>query len=162
MMTIAEVEQARKLVQMLDRAGENHGILLVQGNLVIRNGVLNEDAPLMFEPADLKNAIELGLLQENRVSGSVEWTWYVVRKVYTTIVWYRPTPDRRYTVFTPAGSREQATGNALEAIRLNPPPGEDMSEMEHRTLDGSRLLHPGERPFNYSIHNPSGSELAVG
>jgi hypothetical protein len=87
-MNAAEAERARKLVEILERAGENHGVLLVQGNVVVRDGVRCEDAPAMFEPADLRNAIALGLLRENQVSGSVEWRWYVLRKneVYSTIV----------------------------------------------------------------------------
>jgi len=71
--------RARKLVEALRVAGEHFGLLMVQGHLVVRDGVLCTDSPSMFEEADLKNAIMLGLLQANVVSGSVAWDWYVVK-----------------------------------------------------------------------------------
>ncbi len=78
-MTIAEKERAQKLVTMLKKAGENHGLLVVAGNLVIRDGVNCTDAPMMMEETDLRNAITLGLLEPRKVSGSVEWDWYVAK-----------------------------------------------------------------------------------
>jgi hypothetical protein len=75
----AQKERARKLVKMLESAGDNHGLLVVQGNVVIRNGVQCTDSPVMFDEADLKNAIALGLLQKNVVSGSVNWEWHVLK-----------------------------------------------------------------------------------
>lgn len=163
-MNAAEVDRARKLVAMLERAGENHGVLVVQGNVVIRDGVQCEDAPAMFEPADLQNAIVLGLLRENQVSGSGEWRWYVLRKdkVYSTIVWSKAAPDRKYTLFTVAESKDKATLKAVEAIRLHPLPNLRESEMEYKTGDASRPLKPGESFLNYVINNPDGSELARG
>jgi len=74
-------ERAYKLAAMLNKAGENHGILVIQGHLVIRDGVLVEDSPMMFEEADLLNAVELGIVQKNKVEGSVSWEWYVVKRV---------------------------------------------------------------------------------
>jgi hypothetical protein len=38
-MTVAEKERALKLVAMLKKAGDNHGLLVVAGSLVIRDGV---------------------------------------------------------------------------------------------------------------------------
>lgn len=82
-MTFAENERAEKLVRMLDRAGENHGLLVVQGHLVIRNGVNLQDSPVMMEVEDLENAIVLDLL-EKRVArevagGKASWEWYVAK-----------------------------------------------------------------------------------
>lgn len=76
-MTNAEKERARKLAVMLDRAGENHGLLVVQGMVVCRDGVLVTDTPTMTDEADLQNAIALNLLEPRKVSGSVAWDWYV-------------------------------------------------------------------------------------
>jgi hypothetical protein len=72
---------AYKLAAMLNKVGENHGILVIQGHLVIRDGVLVEDSPMMFEETDLLNAVELGIVQKNKVEGSVSWEWYVVKHV---------------------------------------------------------------------------------
>lgn len=163
-MNAAEAERARKLVAMLERAGENHGILLVQGNVVIRDGAQCEDAPAMFEPADVQNAIALGLLRENQVSGSVEWRWYVLRKneVHSTIVWSKDAPDRKYTLFTVAESRDEAALKAVQAIRLHSLPNLREGELEYETGEASRPLRPGESFLNYIIGNPDGSELARG
>jgi hypothetical protein len=76
-MTIEEKERALKLVNMLKKAGENHGLLVVAGNLVIRDGVNGSNSPMMFDVSVLENAIALGLLEQRRVSGSVAWDWYV-------------------------------------------------------------------------------------
>jgi len=78
-MTRSEEERARKLVAMLQKTGENHGLLVVRGSVVIRNGVNGNDTPLMFDVAALENAIALGLLEPRRVSGSVTWDWYVAK-----------------------------------------------------------------------------------
>ena len=78
-MTPGQDERARKLVEMLKATGDNHGLLVVRGSLVIRNRVTGTDTPLMFDVAALENAITLGLLEPRRVSGSVSWDWYVAR-----------------------------------------------------------------------------------
>jgi hypothetical protein len=78
-MTIAEKERALKLVAMLKKAGDNHGLLVVAGSLVIRDGVNGADSPMMFEVAVLENAIALGLLEPRKVSGSAAWDWYVAK-----------------------------------------------------------------------------------
>jgi len=76
-----EKGRAYKLAGMLNKAGDHHGLLMVQGHLVIRDGVLVEDSPMMFEEADLLNAVELGIVQKSNVSGSLKWEWYVVKRV---------------------------------------------------------------------------------
>jgi hypothetical protein len=79
----SQEKRARKLVEMLKSAGEHHGLLVVQGNVVIRDGVECADSPAMFEETDLQNAIALDLLEERKVSGSVNWEWYVARNLRT-------------------------------------------------------------------------------
>ena len=78
-MTPGQEESARKLVEMLKATGDNHGLLVVRGSLVIRNRVTGTDTPLMFDVAALENAITLGLLEPRRVSGSVSWDWYIAK-----------------------------------------------------------------------------------
>lgn len=82
-MTIAEKQRAEKLVRMLEKAGENHGLIVVQGHLVIRNGVNLQDAPMMMEVADLENAITLDLLEKRVareiVGGKASWEWYIAK-----------------------------------------------------------------------------------
>ena len=78
-MTPGQEERARKLVDMLKATGDNHGLLVVRGSVVIRNGVNGNDTPLMFDVAALENAIALGLLEPRRVSGSITWDWYVAK-----------------------------------------------------------------------------------
>ena len=161
LMNPMEAERAQKLVARLERAGENHGLLVIQGYVVIRDGVNCEDTPADFEEADLLNAVALNLLQENQVSGSVEWKWYVLKaRVYTTRVWSRSAPERVYTIFTSADFKEQANIKAQEVIRIHPIPNMD-GVLEYETLNTSRPLKPGEN-FNFAINNPDGSELAVG
>jgi hypothetical protein len=75
----AQKQRARKLVEILKSAGDHCGLLMEQGNLVIRDGVHVTDSPAMFNEVDLQNAIELGLLEHRKVSGSVTWEWYVVK-----------------------------------------------------------------------------------
>jgi hypothetical protein len=55
------------------KAGENHGLLVVAGNVVIRDGVNGTDSPMMFDIRVLENAIALELLEPRKVSGSVAW-----------------------------------------------------------------------------------------
>jgi hypothetical protein len=82
-MTFAEKERAEKLVRLLEKAGENHGLLVLQGHLVIRNGVNLQDAPMMMEVADLENAIALNLLQKHVAreiaGGKASWEWYMAK-----------------------------------------------------------------------------------
>ena len=78
-MTRGEEERARKLVAMLQKTGENHGLLVARGSVVIRNGLNGTDTSLIFDVATLENAIALGLLEPRRVSGSATWDWYVAK-----------------------------------------------------------------------------------
>lgn len=75
-------ERARRLAEELHEAGQNCGILVVQGTVVLRSpGTPYTDVPMLFfDEADLQNAIELSLLEKRKVVGSYEWEWYVVAK----------------------------------------------------------------------------------
>jgi len=76
----SQKQRAQKLVKMLKRCGANHGVLAVQGNLVVRDGVKMTDDPFMFQEADLQNAVALGLLEKRKIDGpSGSWEWYVVK-----------------------------------------------------------------------------------
>jgi hypothetical protein len=70
------------LIDQLADAGINHGLLAVQGAVVMRGpGAPYSETPMVsFDVTDLQNAIALGLLQKAKVTGSYEWEWYVVKK----------------------------------------------------------------------------------
>jgi hypothetical protein len=83
----AHVEKrAHRLVDILESAGPNCGLLVLQGTVVMRcPGVPSKDLPTMYNEADLNNAIELRLLEKKKmligsVTGSSGWEWYVVRE----------------------------------------------------------------------------------
>jgi hypothetical protein len=83
----AHVEKrARRLVDILESAGPNCGLLVLQGTVVMRcPGVPSKDWPTMYNEADLNNAIELNLLEKRKmligsVTGSSEREYYVVRE----------------------------------------------------------------------------------
>lgn len=86
-MTPDEELRARKLVNLLERQGPNFGLLVIDGNVVLRDGPNLTDSPTMYYVSVLKNAIELGLLQENRVSGSHNWTWWVLKPTKEYLYW---------------------------------------------------------------------------
>src|SRR5713101_2711792 len=67
-------KRARKLVNQVERAGINCGVLVVPGTVVMR--CLRQDpidTPTAFDAIDLQNAIELDLLEPRSVTGSFEW-----------------------------------------------------------------------------------------
>lgn len=75
-------QRARDLVKELERAGENCGLVPVQGIVVLRSpGSPYIDVPMTFQEMDLLDAVELGLLEKQKVTGSYEWEWYVEKKV---------------------------------------------------------------------------------
>jgi hypothetical protein len=84
-MDALQEQRARKLVQQLKSAGENCGLLVSDGTVVLRAGVTNTDTPMMFEESDLNNAIALDLLQKHKstvvsMSKPDEWEWYVLKE----------------------------------------------------------------------------------
>jgi len=77
----AAIEQrARKLVKQLNGDKHYSGFLVMGGLVVLRSsGAPYTDTPTMFDEADFKNAIDLGLLEKRKVTGSVEWEWYTLK-----------------------------------------------------------------------------------
>ena len=82
-------KRALELVEHLERAGRNCGFLAVQGTVVLRcpGAPFNDTPMMMFDEADLHNALALDLLEKREVkgetipsTGSYEWEWYVVKK----------------------------------------------------------------------------------
>ncbi|MGD0222616.1 MAG: hypothetical protein ABSF71_09765 [Terriglobia bacterium] len=82
-------KHALELVEHLERAGLNCGLLAVHGTVVLRcPGVPYTETPLMmFNENDLHNAVALDLLGKQKVkvemipsTGNYEWEWYVVKK----------------------------------------------------------------------------------
>jgi hypothetical protein len=73
--------RALKMVDQLKTAGTNCGLLSVQGDVVMRcPGEPYTDTPTNFNDDDLKNAVALGLLRKQKVGGSFEWEYYVVKE----------------------------------------------------------------------------------
>jgi hypothetical protein len=81
--------RALELVEHLERAGMNCGLLAVQGTVVLRRpGAPYTDTPIvMFNEADLQNAGTLQLLAKQKVECETfpgahhySWEWYVVKK----------------------------------------------------------------------------------
>ncbi len=81
-------KRAFELVEHLERAGMNCGLLAVQGTVVLRRpGSVCTDTPMMFDETDLHNAVALDLLEKKTMvtqtyppAGSYEWEWYVTKK----------------------------------------------------------------------------------
>ena len=78
----SQEERARELVEQLEKAGMNCGLLAVQGTVVLRcPGAPYTDTPMMmFDETDLQNAVALDLLEKRKVTGSYEWEWYALKK----------------------------------------------------------------------------------
>jgi hypothetical protein len=77
----SQEKRANELAEELKEAGLNSGLLVMQGQVVLRSpGSPYTDAPLLFfQEADLNNALSLGLLQKGSVVGSsLSWEWYVL------------------------------------------------------------------------------------
>lgn len=75
-------ERARKLVEELEHEGIHTGLLIIQGVVVRRcSGAPYSDFPMpSFDEADLRNAVDLGLLEMQKILGDPEWEWWIVRK----------------------------------------------------------------------------------
>ena len=68
------------MVDHLKRSGLNNGLLAVGGTVVLRSpGSPYVDTPTGFDEEDLSNAVELGLVEKRRVTGSFEWEWYTIK-----------------------------------------------------------------------------------
>lgn len=74
----AQEKRACEMVHQLKHAATNCGLMAVQEKVVMRcPGSPYTDAPMLFDETDLKNAIALGLLKKQEVSGSFNWEYYV-------------------------------------------------------------------------------------
>jgi hypothetical protein len=82
-------KRALELVEHLERAGTNCGLLVMQGTVMLRcpGAPYTETPMMMFDKSDLHNAVALDLLEKRKVkveaipsTGSYEWEWYVVKK----------------------------------------------------------------------------------
>ncbi|MGD0831827.1 MAG: hypothetical protein ABR907_12840 [Terracidiphilus sp.] len=76
-------ERARRLVGELEREGKHSGLLVLKGAVVLRcSGAPYTDFPIpLFDETDLRNAVELDLLEKQKILGDPEWEWWVVKKL---------------------------------------------------------------------------------
>jgi hypothetical protein len=73
-------ERARKMVKELKGDKDYSGFIVKSGIVVkCRSGSVRTDAPTIYDETDLKNAIDLRLLEKRKVSGSVEWEWWALK-----------------------------------------------------------------------------------
>ena len=74
-------DSACELAEMLKTGGMNCGLMTAQGTVFMRSaGAPFTDTPTMFNEADLNNAVALGLIEKQCVTGSSEWEWFVTKK----------------------------------------------------------------------------------
>jgi hypothetical protein len=79
-------KRARKLVDELENAGPNCGLLVINRAVVMRcPGKPFTDLPTIYDKTDLKNAIELNLLEKRKMradalTGSFGREYYMVRE----------------------------------------------------------------------------------
>lgn len=102
-------KRARKLVKRLAEAGDSHGLIMMQGTVVMRGpGSPYNDIPTMSDGADLQNAIELGLLekQEVNVVKKFGWEWYIVKKTPEELA-------RNFVVKSPDSMWQQPVGEQV-------------------------------------------------
>jgi hypothetical protein len=85
----SEKKRALELVNHLEAAGMNCGLLVVRGAIALRcPGAPYSDSPMMtFNETDLQNAVALNLLEKQRMvtdsfppEASHDWEWYVVTR----------------------------------------------------------------------------------
>jgi len=78
-MEAIQEQRAKMLAELLEKAGMNSGLLLMQSQVVLRTpGSPYTDSPTTFFEPDLNNAVELGLLKPTRITGSYSWDWCVL------------------------------------------------------------------------------------
>jgi hypothetical protein len=79
-------KRARRLVDILETAGPNCGLVVLRGAVMMRcPGAPVTDLPAIYDEADLKNAVELNLLGKRKMradslTGSFEREYYVARE----------------------------------------------------------------------------------
>lgn len=73
-------ERAKEMVDHLKRAGLNSGFLIIGTTVVLRcPGSPYVDTPTVYEESDLANAVDSGLLRKQKITGSFEWEYYIVK-----------------------------------------------------------------------------------
>ncbi len=79
-------KRARKLVSILESGGPDCGLLIIMGAVMMRRpDAPFTDLPTIYDEADLKNAVELNLLEKRKMradalTGSFEREYYVARE----------------------------------------------------------------------------------
>ena len=79
-------KRARRLVDILESAGPNCGLLVIKGAVVMRcPDRPSTDLPTIYDEADLKNAVELNLLEKRKMradtlTSSFERDYYMARE----------------------------------------------------------------------------------
>ena len=79
-------KRARRLVDVLESAGPNCRLLIMRRAVVMRcSDAPFMDLPTIYDDADLKNAVELKLLEKRKMRadalpGSFEREYYVIRE----------------------------------------------------------------------------------
>jgi hypothetical protein len=79
-------KRARRLVDILESAGPNCGLIVMRGAVVMRcPGAPFTDLPTIYDEADLKNAVQLNLLEKRKMradalTGSFEREYYMARE----------------------------------------------------------------------------------
>jgi hypothetical protein len=79
-------KRARRLTDILESAGPSSALLIMRGAIVMRcPDAPSTDLPTIYDEADLKNAVELNLLEKRKMrgdslTGSFEREYYVVRE----------------------------------------------------------------------------------
>ena len=79
-------KRAPRMVGILENAGPNCGLIVMQATVELRcPGTPFTDLPTMYNEADLKNAVELNLLEKRKMradalTGSFEREYYVIRE----------------------------------------------------------------------------------
>ena len=74
----SQEERARNLVDELKKHSTDSGFCVIGGKVVVRRPAavaIFQDAPTTYDETDLKNAIELGLLEKNQINGFVVNGW---------------------------------------------------------------------------------------
>ena len=79
-------KRARRLVDILESAAPNCGLIVMRGAVVMRCPCTAfTDLPAIYDEADLKNAVQLNLLEKRKMqadtlTGSFEREYYMVRE----------------------------------------------------------------------------------
>jgi hypothetical protein len=79
-------KRARRLVDILESAAPNCGLIVMRGAVMMRcPGTPFTDLPTIYDEADLKNAVQLNLLEKRKMradtlTGSFEREYYMARE----------------------------------------------------------------------------------